>query len=194
MLFKQSQRHNLEGNFNDYFDTYFNEEYRIDDLSFISPEVMQAIIEAGQYDVEIYKDKLYLYNELENMPQQLLDIEQKGNNIRQKLLNNIITYRDERVEYGDGRKTVSLLGLHLSRSMMRQRILQVLGLLMLISGVCYLIYELATTSSFTYTGLYFIGWSLLIIVPSTRKINDNKRMEKFYSDLSEVGVKHGMNI
>jgi hypothetical protein len=77
---------------------------------------MKTIIAAQEYDIEIYQDKLYIYNELENMPQQLENMWRSGDRIRQKLLNNILSYRDERIDFADGRKTVSTLGLTLQRS------------------------------------------------------------------------------
>ncbi len=115
-LFKASQKHSLEGNFDQHFTTYFHEEYRIDNMSFITPDVMEALLFGKNYDIEIYQDKLFLYNELEDMPWQLNDIEHKGKLIREKLLNNILTYRDERIHFDCGRKMVSLKGIKLRRS------------------------------------------------------------------------------
>jgi hypothetical protein len=117
VLFDAAQKHSLESVFDNYFTTYFHEDYKIDSLSFITPEVMEVLIAAKEYDIEIYQDKLYIYNELENMPQQLEDMWRSGDSIRQKLLNNIITYRDERIDFADGRNTVSTLGLTLRRSL-----------------------------------------------------------------------------
>jgi len=116
-LLDDSQKHSLESIFGKYFDTYFHEDYNIDSLSFITPEVMEAIIEAKEYDVEIHGEYLYLYNELENMPKQLLDMKRLGENIFTKLENNIYSYRDDRIAYSQGRRTVSVLGLNLKKSL-----------------------------------------------------------------------------
>ncbi|HMT18893.1 MAG TPA: hypothetical protein PKD20_02275 [Candidatus Saccharibacteria bacterium] len=114
--FRKTQRHSLEGNFDRFFQTYFHEDYTIDNLSFITPEIMHVLIEAKDCDIEIYDNKLYLYNELENMPEQLLQMERHGKKIRAKLLHNIATYRDERVDGDYARKTVSVYGIRLRRA------------------------------------------------------------------------------
>ena len=129
MLFDQEQRHSLEGNFDEFFETYFSKEYAIDSLSFITPEVMQAMIAAKEYDIEIYKDKLYLYNELENMPDQLQTVERLGNKVRTTLLNNIVTYRDDRLSYEDGRQTVSVQAIQLRRSIFKEVVTIILSLI-----------------------------------------------------------------
>lgn len=65
VLLDDDQKHSLESTFDTYFTTYFHQSYTIDSLSFITPDVMEMLIEAQNYDIEIYEDKLYLYNELE---------------------------------------------------------------------------------------------------------------------------------
>jgi hypothetical protein len=133
VLFDAAQKHSLESVFDDYFTAYFHEDYKIDSLSFITPEVMEALIAAQEYDVEIYQDKLYIYNELENMPRQLEDMWRSGDSIRQKLLNNILTYRDERIDFADGRITVSTLGLKLRRSIKPLYFTIAIGVVMLLA-------------------------------------------------------------
>lgn len=115
LLFDQKQLHSLEGNFDKYFATYFPEDYTIDGLSFITPEVMETLIEAADYDIEICGNRLYLYGRLMEPVYQLADMETKINRIKDKLLNNIVTYRDQRIAYEDGRKTVSLSAQKLRR-------------------------------------------------------------------------------
>ena len=115
-IFDEDQLHQLEGNFGKYFDAYFAKDYTIDSLSFITPDVMEALIEAEQYDVEIVGNKLFLYGRLwHDAPAQLQDMSQKIAHIKQELLDNILTYRDERIAYADGRNTVHASGLSLKR-------------------------------------------------------------------------------
>lgn len=113
--FDTSQRHHLEGNFDTFFDTYFPKFYSIDALSIITPEVMHAMIDAAQYDIEIAKDKLYLYGPLQK-PENIPSLIEKGLLIREKLLNNITTYRDERIDVSVGRQRVSILGVSLRKN------------------------------------------------------------------------------
>lgn len=108
-LFDRSQVHRLEGSFDEHFTTYFPPYYSIDALSIITPEVMQAMIDADSFDIEISGDRLYLYRPL--MPvNDIPGLIQKGMSIKEKLMNNIETYRDERLDFADGRKGVSTYG------------------------------------------------------------------------------------
>ncbi len=112
--FDQNQRHSLEGNFDTYFETYFPNEYTIDSLSFITPEVMQSLISAANYDVEINGKQLLLYAPIAlDGPGQLNDMQKSAHEIRQTLLNNILTYRDDRLPRAEGRTGVATLGRYL---------------------------------------------------------------------------------
>jgi hypothetical protein len=114
--FKRSQRHSLEGNFDKYFTTYFPEDYTVDSLSFITPEVMEALVEAHEYDIEIVGNKVILYGSVFSAEDQSKDMSQKLVRIKKKLLHNIITYRDERLPYELGRKQVTASGMTLKKS------------------------------------------------------------------------------
>ena len=58
-----SQKVQLEGDFNKYFDVYVPKNYERDMLYFLTPELMQLLIEEGkEYDIEVIGDELYIYN------------------------------------------------------------------------------------------------------------------------------------
>jgi hypothetical protein len=114
--FASSQLHRLEGDFDTFFSTYFPADYTIDSLSFVTPEVMWAMREARTYDIEIVGDRLYLYGSLEEPTKQVADMAAKITAINKALLNNILTYRDERLAFAEGRQRVSPLGMELARS------------------------------------------------------------------------------
>lgn len=119
LIFDPKQHISLEGNFDKYFATYFGTDYTIDDLSFITPEVMEALIAADAYDIEIVHDKLLLFGPVADDPAaQLKDMTTDLHFIRKKLLNNILTYRDERVPYSEGRRVVARAGMFLGRRML----------------------------------------------------------------------------
>lgn len=176
-LFKSSQKHSLEGNFDKHFTTYFHEDYRIDNMSFITPEVMEAILFAREYDIEIYQDRLYLYNELEGMPGQLDDMEQKGKLIRQKLLNNILTYRDERLQYEYGRKMVSLQGVKLRRSLTWTYVLFSISFVAIACGLWLMFLE---GDKNIEVGINFIAFGLSAGFIKGKKLLDINRREAFY--------------
>lgn len=116
MIFDGSQKHSLEGNFDTYFTTYFATDYTIDSMSFITPEVMQAMIEASAYDVEVVDDKLYLFGPIQHPAVQIPELIRLGSEIKKKLLNNILTYRDQRLDIVTGRQGVAAQGMRLKRS------------------------------------------------------------------------------
>lgn len=114
--FARSQRHSLEGDFDKHFVTYFPPDYTIDSMSFISPDVMWALREAADYDIEIFEDRLFLYGPLYEPTQEIPDMYRKAMEIKKQLLDNITTYRDERLPLADGRKRVSGGGISLRLS------------------------------------------------------------------------------
>src|SRR5690606_23327615 len=96
--------------------SYCPEGYKIDSLSFISPEVMEAILEAKEYDLEIVGDRLYLYSSIQDPEQQINDMVSKLKRIEQEMAKNIRTYRDERLPTEVGRETVSIQAAKLKKS------------------------------------------------------------------------------
>lgn len=104
-----SQRISVQGGFDEQFDTYVPDTYHIDALSFVSPEVMEVIMEARDYDIEIIGDQLLLYGPLLTNDG-LRDIESKGTRIAHELNDNIDTYRDSRLPYTSSRSAVTSFG------------------------------------------------------------------------------------
>lgn len=126
-LFDRTQLHSLEGSFDQHFATFFPKNYSIDALSIITPEVMQAMIAANQFDFEIIGDKLYLYGPL--VPaKQVPEMIKKGIAVHDKLMNNITTYRDERLEGEKGRQGVSAYGAQLRENPYAGWVLGIFGL------------------------------------------------------------------
>lgn len=62
--FDRNQTLTLEGNFNDHFTLYAPKEYEHDALYVFTPDVMAAVIDAGQdYEMEVVDDMLMLYSQ-----------------------------------------------------------------------------------------------------------------------------------
>lgn len=60
--FSRGQTLSLEGDFNKYFTLYAPKEYERDALYVFTPDVMAAVVDAGQtYDMEVIDDNLMLY-------------------------------------------------------------------------------------------------------------------------------------
>lgn len=114
--FAKDQQISLEGNFDKYFAAYCPDGYTIDFLSFISPDVMLSLIDAKDYDIEIVGNRLFLYSSIRDPFVQIEDMRTKIVAVKKQLLDNILTYRDERLPAEIGRKTVSISGVRLKRS------------------------------------------------------------------------------
>lgn len=102
-LFLKVQRISLEGDFDKYFDTYTPQSYHVDSLSFISPEVMEKLVECKDYDIEILGDKLLVFGPL--LDEEGIEIMyEKAKSLAAAIDDNIDTYKDNRLS-GKGRHT-----------------------------------------------------------------------------------------
>lgn len=102
----QTQQLSFEGNFDRQFTTYAPEHYEIDTLSFITPDVMQAMLAAKDYDIELRGDRLFLYGPLLDSAEIPVVLE-LGQRIAQELSHNLSTYRDSYIA-GPQRRTTTL--------------------------------------------------------------------------------------
>jgi hypothetical protein len=171
--FDSTQIHHLEGNFDQYFTTYFPKYYSIDALSIITPEVMQAMIKADEFDVEIDGNKLYLYGPLVPVADLPMMIN-KGLEIRRKLMNNLLTYRDERLDAAVGRSGVSIYGTELRKNPYKGWTLVVGGAALVI---LYFVLPVHLANLLIY-GLFFLVPALYGIWRQRRK---NKQLDKQYA-------------
>ena len=101
-MYLRAQRISVQGPFDDVFNTYVPETYAIDSLSFITPEVMEVLLDAKDYDLEIINNRLLLYGPLLD-DQGIATFVSKGQAIAKELNDNIDTYRDDRLT-GEARK------------------------------------------------------------------------------------------
>lgn len=161
LLFKSSQRHSLEGDFDTYFTTYFHEDYIIDNLSFITPDVMLDLIAACEYDIEIYGDTLYLYGDVMTMPKQLLDMQRVGFALQRRLSRSALTYRDERIDFDYGRKTVSTQGIRLRRSLSRAQVGIGFGIVLTAFGLFTISFDMLAGSFAALFGVALSVFSLI---------------------------------
>jgi len=114
-LYLNSQRLSVQGPFDDVFDTYAPQTYAIDTLSFVTPEVMEALIAAKAYDIELFGNTLSLYAPLLDS-QEMATLLAHGQSIAIELNDNIDTYRDNRLTGNDRRTQVTAFGRALLRS------------------------------------------------------------------------------
>ncbi|HEX3082777.1 MAG TPA: hypothetical protein VHQ86_06045, partial [Candidatus Saccharimonadia bacterium] len=114
-LYLRSQRLSFEGNFDTFFEVYAPETYQIDSLSFITPEVMEAMLAAKDYDIELTGDKVLLYAPLLGLGE-LDQLKSLGQKVSAQLNDNLDTYRDDRLTGQQRVKDVSPFGRRLLKS------------------------------------------------------------------------------
>ncbi len=168
VLFDQSQRQQLEANFEKYFTTYFPKDYEIDGRSIIGPEVIEALIEAKDYDVEIIGDSLYLYSPL-LVPSEIQNLIKNGKNIFKSIQDEMRVYQDDRLQDAHDRDNVSTFGAHLRRNPYRSLPLLVLGVAFIAIGL------------FAKSPVYFVIGLLMTLVIVRRVsiiIMQNRKMDK----------------
>lgn len=104
----------------------------------------------------------------------------KGHNIRNKLLNNITTYRDERVDFEHGRSSVSILGLHLKRSLTGLYVKSVMGIVIILAAVVFSVYLVSEGfSPINQFSAYVFIIGLSMVSSSKRKMRQIKEEETY---------------
>ncbi len=133
-LFLKAQRLTLDVNFDDYFDTYSPKNYHIDTLSFITPEVLQAMIALKDYDIEIVDDSLIVFAPFLN-DQQLEEFKAGCQELYRVLNDNLNAYRDDRLVGTKRTKDVTGFSKRLLESPMRYIPAVILSGLMCITAI-----------------------------------------------------------
>ncbi len=95
-LYLKSQQISVQGSFDEYFDTYVPGTYHIDSLSFITPEVMEVLIEAQDFDIEIIGKRLLIYAPLLSAAE-IEALTRLGQKLAAHINDNIDNYRDDRL-------------------------------------------------------------------------------------------------
>lgn len=116
-----SQKISLESTFDDHFILYSPETYDIDTLSFITPEVMEYMInKMHNYDIEVIDGEILIYGSNHIKPKDFWDLYSILHGFAAHLEDNIDSYRDQRstqmASTGDARNTIAKKGLRLKRS------------------------------------------------------------------------------
>ena len=118
-LYLAAQRLQLGADFGNYFEAYSPKYYAIDTLSFITPEVMEAMIAMAEYDIELLNGHLLCYAPLLEGPA-LADFERAGLNLLRHLNDNLRSYKDDRLAREARQSQVTNFGKQLLRNPYRQ--------------------------------------------------------------------------
>lgn len=95
-LFLATQKLPIKPQFDKIFDTYVPLDYGIDALSFITPDIMELLLELKSYDIELIDHKLYVYAPLMDRRSHG-ELRDKVLYLCEKINRNIDTYHDERM-------------------------------------------------------------------------------------------------
>lgn len=114
------QKFELEGNFNQYFSVLAPKGYERDALYFLTPELMERLIQYGAaYDFEIIDDNLYIYKNgaLKFTPQTLPEMFRTITYFGWQFEDNVKRYRDDRAQVAQAQimNVVSADGTRLKR-------------------------------------------------------------------------------
>ncbi len=93
LFFEKNQEYTFEGDFNTHFNSYVAPGQSLDSLAVITPDVMQALINAQGYDIELIGDRVQIYAPFtKNAAEQFADMKQKGELIASELNSNIVNF------------------------------------------------------------------------------------------------------
>ncbi len=91
-VYSGSQKLSLDTNLDDYFETYSSRHYQIEALSFITPEVIEAMIGLRDCDIEFVEDNLFCYTSLPD-EEELIDFRQRCLQLHAKVNDNLPRYK-----------------------------------------------------------------------------------------------------
>ena len=139
-LYLKAQRLQLGPLFDQQFDSYAPQHYQIDALSFITPEVMEAMLAMPDRDFEFLGDRLICYaplietNELDRFCAFSLELHRQVND-------NLTSYRDDRLDRARGKQEVADFGQQLLKNPYRHLVWLIVSGLLLVGLIVVAIVE-----------------------------------------------------
>lgn len=183
-----SQKISLEGNFDDVFETYMPNYYKVDSLSFITPEVMQIMLQATEYDIELAGDRLFVYAPVLT-DSELGPLAELGNKLGAALDDNIDNYRDSYLTGTLRAQTTSSFARELLKSPVRPAVMVAIMSVPL-AGVMYAALTVGWGALFNQISMYvylLFGGALFKLV---KTIRDNNRKERSFQTYIRYGAEH----
>lgn len=184
----KAQKISVQGSFDDVFTTYVAQTYNIDMLSFITPEVMEALLDTSDYDVEIINDKLMLYAPLLTK-EDISIFAKKGQKLAEHINDNIDTYYDNRLSGKERTVIVTPFARTLLKRPLKYLLLSVLfATISVIIIIVAMMLPIQSRSDFIFNQPAIIVYILLISNTwnAWKIIRDNKKatddFQKTYAD------------
>ncbi|CAN5176670.1 hypothetical protein BH09PAT3_BH09PAT3_4220 [soil metagenome] len=117
-----SQQLSLEGDFDGLFTVYAPDHYKIDTLSFVTPEVMLAIRDARHFDIELVNNRLFMYGPLLFDESEMQHMQMLGAKLAVAINDNIDTYADSYLKGATRRETTTQFARQLLESPIRSAV------------------------------------------------------------------------
>ena len=137
-VYLKAQRLPFDSHLDSHFRIYSPKGYQIDTLSIITPEVVEAILGAKDYDVEFVGDSLFCYAPL--LPKrQLAAFKERALNIYNSVNDNLSSYRDSHLQGQARRDQVSGFGRRLLENPIRYIKLVIASVIVVIFAVLLVI-------------------------------------------------------
>ena len=176
-IYSSNQKLTAITEINDHFCLYSPRQHNLETLSFITPEVIESLIDLKDADVELIGDSLLCYGPLLN--------EEQLSVFRKKCLNLYYRLNDNLSFYKSSDKQIDVFAKKLLRS---PRAMILLGAISAIFGICFLILfviigefnqeDLSPKLFCLLTGLYGIISAIKILMSATKKHRQNKQQEQ----------------
>ncbi len=172
------QRHSLEGTFDSHFDTYFPIKHQNDALALITPDVMQALVAANNYDIEFFDTFVALYAVPEANKQQLHVMAKHAYDIAQAISSNSAAYDDHRI--AGSNETINAHGQKLLKNANRHYAQLAVSVLLIIIGLVMI----AAFPGGAIHGLILVGASGAKIFSEIDDIRKLRSFKKSYKNIS----------
>ena len=177
-LYLKAQRLALGGTFEDYFETYAPQYYQIDTLSFITPEVMEAMMAMAKYDIELLNSSLLCYAPLLE-EKDLAVFEAHCLHLRRHINDNLRSYKDDRLTAGKRQADVTDFGKQLLKNPYRSLPLTIL--FGLVSLTIFILAPLIDWEILYNQGSIFVIVLFIVLLVDMLKIKrQNSRKEALF--------------
>ena len=176
-LYLKAQKLAVDSALEESFEAYAPKYYEIDALSFITPEVVEAMLAMSRYDIELLRDGLLCYAPL--LPDEDMEgFKARCLNLQRHLNDNLRAYKDDRLASGRD-DDVTDFGQQLLRNHFRNLpLIIVLGVILI---------GLVAFNLFSSTGLLFSHMTVVIALSfgtltfnMVKLMRDNKRKEALF--------------
>ena len=176
-VYLKAQKLSFDYHLDEHFQIYSPKNYEIDTLSIITPEVIEALVMAKDYDIEFVGDSLFCYAPL--LPKNQLEaFKQRALSIYDSVNDNLESYRDERLSGQPRRKQVSDFGRRLLDSPVRYLKLVAASVIVIIASLAFMIAFPDLPDLGVYV-LCFAATSLMTALPkAVNIIRTNKQREE----------------